>query len=103
MPNPESHAIITNPLRMQTTENNQRQWQWQLQLPALSTPPSMLSGSCSINRFGLSDMTRLLLATGRLLELYMWNRCPFMSATDLVTVSYATRRVSKSLAEAFYW
>jgi len=29
----------------------------------------------------------------------MWNRRPFMSATDLETVSYATQRVSKALAE----
>ena len=30
----------------------------------------------------------------------MWNRQPFMSASDLETVTYATRRVSKALAEA---
>jgi len=29
----------------------------------------------------------------------MWNRRPFRSASDLETVSYATRRVSKALAE----
>jgi len=33
----------------------------------------------------------------------MWNRQPFMSASDLETVSYATRRVSKALAEASHW
>jgi hypothetical protein len=33
----------------------------------------------------------------------MWNRRPFMSASDLETVSYATRRVAKALAEAPYW
>jgi len=32
----------------------------------------------------------------------MWNRWPFMSASDLETVSYATRRVAKALAEAPY-
>jgi hypothetical protein len=40
---------------------------------------------------------------GRLLELYMWNRQPFMSASDLETVSYVTRRVAKALAEAQNW
>jgi hypothetical protein len=48
-------------------------------------------------------MMRLVFAMGRLLELYMWNRLPFMSASDLETVSYATRRVAKALAEAPYW
>jgi len=33
----------------------------------------------------------------------MWTRRPFMSATDLETVSYATRRVSKALAEGPHW
>jgi hypothetical protein len=40
---------------------------------------------------------------GRLLELCMWKRWPVMSASDLETVSYATRRVSKALAEAPHW
>ena len=44
-----------------------------------------------------------MFATGRLLELYMWNRRPFMSASDLETVSYATQRVSKALAEGPHW
>jgi len=48
-------------------------------------------------------MTRLVFATGRLLELYMWNRWPFMRASDLEIISYATRRVSKALAEAPHW
>jgi hypothetical protein len=48
-------------------------------------------------------MTRLVFETGRLWELYMWNRRPCMSASDLETVSYATRRVSKALAEALHW
>jgi len=33
----------------------------------------------------------------------MWNRWPFMSASDLETVSYATRHVSNELAEAPHW
>jgi len=33
----------------------------------------------------------------------MWNRRPFMSASDLETVSYATQHVAKALAEAPYW
>jgi hypothetical protein len=33
----------------------------------------------------------------------MWNRCPFMSASDLEKVCYATRRVAKALAEAPHW
>jgi hypothetical protein len=48
-------------------------------------------------------MTRLVFATGRLLELYKWKRRPFMSASDLETVSDATRRVSKALPEAPLW
>jgi hypothetical protein len=48
-------------------------------------------------------MTHLVFATGRLLELYMWNQRPFMSASELETVSYATGRVAKALAEAPYW
>jgi hypothetical protein len=45
-------------------------------------------------------MTRLVFAMGILLELYMWNRRPFMSASGLETVSYAMQRLSKALAEA---
>jgi len=33
----------------------------------------------------------------------MWHRRPFMSASDLETVSYAMRHVTKALAEAPYW
>ena len=103
IPNPEARAIITNPLRTRATVQNQGQRQWQLQPQAVSTPRSMVSGSRSIHRFGHSDITRLVFATGRLLELYMWNRRPFMSASDLETVSCATRRVAKALAEAPHW
>jgi hypothetical protein len=48
-------------------------------------------------------MTHHVFATVRLLELYMWNRRPFMSASEVETVSYATRRVSKALAESPHW
>jgi len=48
-------------------------------------------------------MTRRVFATGRLVELYMWNRRPFMSATDMETVSYAMRCVSTALAEGPHW
>jgi len=48
-------------------------------------------------------VTRLVVATGRLLELYMWNRQRFRSATYLEMVSYAMRRVAKALAEAPQW
>jgi hypothetical protein len=101
--NPEDQAIITNPLRRQATEKNQRQRQWQLKPQAVSKLQSMVSGNRSIHRFGHLDMTRLVFATGRLLELYMWNRQPFMSASDWETVSYATQPVSKALAEAPHW
>jgi hypothetical protein len=103
IPNPEACAIITNPLRTRATKKNQRQRQWQLQPQAVSTPRSMVSGSRSIHRFGHSDMTRVVFAMGRLLELYMWNRRLFMSASDLKSLSYATRCVAKALAEAPHW
>jgi len=48
-------------------------------------------------------MTHLLFAMGRLLELYMWNRWPFMSASDLEMASYARRCVAKALAEGPHW
>jgi len=48
-------------------------------------------------------MTRLVFATSRFLELYMWNRRPFMSASDLEMVSYAMQRVVKALVEAPHW
>jgi len=94
IPNPEAHVTITNPLRTQATESNQRQRQPQV----VSTPPSVVSSSHSIHRFGHSGMTRLVFATGRLLELYVWNRRPFMSASDLEMVSYATWCAAKALA-----
>jgi hypothetical protein len=48
-------------------------------------------------------MTRLVFATGRLLELYRWNRRLFMSARDLEMVSYTTRCNAKALAEVPHW
>jgi hypothetical protein len=74
-----------------------------LQPQAVSTPRSIVSGSRTIHRFGHSDMTRLVFATGRLLELYRRNRWLFMRASDLEIVCYATRRVAKALAETSYW
>jgi len=103
IPNPESRAIITNPLQTRATERNQRQTKWQLQMQAVSTPPSVVSGSHDIHRFGHSDLTLLVFATGRLLELYMWNRRLFMSASELETLSYAMQCVAKALAEAPHW
>jgi len=103
IPNPAAGATITNPLRTRATERNQRERLWQLQPQVVYTPRSVVSGSRSIHRFGHSDMTRLVFATGRLREFYMWNRRPFMSASDLETVSCAMRRVAKALAEAPHW
>jgi hypothetical protein len=48
-------------------------------------------------------MTRLVFAMGRLLELYICNRLLFMSAIKLEMISYATRSVTKVLAEAPDW
>jgi hypothetical protein len=81
-PHPEVRTTITNPLRTLGTDRTQRQRQWQLQPQAVSTPQSVVSGSCSIHQFGHSDMTCLVFANSRLMELYMWSRLPFMSASD---------------------
>jgi hypothetical protein len=45
-------------------------------------------------------MTCLAFATGRLLELYIWNIRPVMSPSDVETVSCATQPITKALAEA---
>jgi len=45
-------------------------------------------------------MMRQVFATGRLMKLYMLNRLPFMSASNLETVSDAMRRIVKAIAEA---
>jgi len=100
IPNPESHMIITNPLKTRATERNQRQRQLQLQLQAVSTPRSIVSCSRSLDRFDPSDMTYLVFVTGRFLELYMRNRLPFSRPSDMETVSYAMRRIVKALADA---
>jgi hypothetical protein len=34
-------------------------------------------------------MIHLVFSTGRILELYMWNRWPFINASDWEMVSYA--------------
>jgi len=103
IPNPEACAIFGNPLRMRAAERNQRQKEWQLRLPVVSTPWSMVSGSCNIHWFGHSGMARHVFATGRIVELSMWNRRPFMSASVLETVSYATQCVGNTLAKAPHW
>jgi hypothetical protein len=36
------------------------------------------------------------------MELYMWNRGPFISASDLEMVSYGTQRAAKAFAAAKY-
>jgi hypothetical protein len=101
--NPEGRAIITNPLQTRATKINQRLTQWQLQLQAVSTPRSIVSSIRGIHRFGHSDMTRLVFVTGRLKELYMWNRLPIVSASELEIVSYSTQRVLKAVAKAPHW
>jgi hypothetical protein len=98
--NPESHAIITNPLRTQAAADNQRQWKLRLQLHAVSTPQTMVPSSRSFHQFGQSNIPYFTFATTRLLELHLWNRRSFISATNLETLSYATRRISKALSEA---
>ena len=103
IPDPEACAIIPYLVQTQAIERNQRQRQWQLQMQAVSTPRSVVSGSRSIHQVGHSNMTRLVFPTGRLMELYIWNRRPIMSASEVETVSYPTRHVAKSLAEAQHW
>jgi len=60
--------------------------QWQ----AVSAPQSAVSGNLSIHRFGYSDMMHYVFATGRLLELHMWNKWPFMGVCDVEMGRYAT-------------
>jgi hypothetical protein len=88
---------------MWATDKKQRWRQLQLQPQAVSTRRAIVLGSHNINRFGHSVMQRLVFATARLLELYMWNSWPFTSASALETVSYWMRRVWKALAEAPHW
>jgi hypothetical protein len=63
----------------------------------------MVFCSHTSHQFGPSEVTCLVFAKVRLLVLYMCNRQPFMSASDLVTGSYATPHISKALAEAPHW
>ena len=102
-PNPEACVIITNQLQTQATVQSQRQRQWQLQPPAVYTPRSVVSGSHSTHRSSHTDITRRVFATCRLPEHHMWIRRPFMSVSDLETVSYAMWCVAKALAEAPHW
>jgi hypothetical protein len=74
-----------------------------LQLQVVSTPQSMVSDSHTFHPFGHSDMTCLVYATGRLLELYMWNRRPLMRTSNMKMVSYGMGRTAKELAEASHW
>jgi hypothetical protein len=103
IPNPDAHGTITNPLRMRATEKNQRQRQCQFQPQVVSTPQSVVSRSRSIHRFGQSDTMRLVFTTGRLMELYMWNRWPFMSTSGLQMVRYVTQHAVKVVADAPHW
>jgi len=101
--NPEAHAIISNPMQTLATERNQTQRQRQLQSQAVSTPQSVASSSHSMHWFASLDMMRLVVATRRHLELYMWNTMLFMSASDSEIVSYTMRHVAKALAETLHW
>jgi len=103
IPNPKARTIITNPPRKPAAERNQRLRQCQLQPQAVSTPRSVVSGSRGFHQLGHSDMKRHVFATCMLLELYMWKRRPFISASDLETVCCAMQCVMKALAEAQYW
>jgi hypothetical protein len=103
IPNPDARRTIINPLPTRATEKTQRQMQYQLQPQAVCTPRSMVSSCRSIHRFGHSDMMCHVFTTGRLLEPYILNRQPLMSASDLKPVSYATQCISKALAVAPHW
>jgi len=101
--NPETRTMITNPLRTWGTYKNQGHSECQSQLQTVYTAWSMVFRSCSINRFVHSDMTWLVFATGRLVELYMWNRQRFTSGKDLKLVSDAMWRIATALAQALHW
>jgi len=102
-PNSEPHMTIPNPPTTQATEQHQRQKQWQLQLLTVSTPSSVVSGCRIIHRIGYLDMTLLDCATGRLMELNMWNRKLFKSVSNLEMVSYATLCAANPLADTPHW
>jgi DNA-binding sugar fermentation-stimulating protein len=44
-----------------------------------------------------------VLATGRLMELTMWNRQMILIASDMETLCYKTRCVVKALADVQHW
>ena len=71
-----------------------------MQLQAVSTPQSVVSGSGSIHRFVQSDITNLAFATGRLLEPWISSRRQFVSASNVEIVSDAMQRIAKDTAEA---
>ena len=48
-------------------------------------------------------MMRLVLPTGKLMDLDMWDRWLFMCGIDLEKVCYAMRRVAKAFAKAPHW
>jgi hypothetical protein len=48
-------------------------------------------------------MTSPVFALGRLLELYIWNKWPLVSASVVERVIYATRHIAKALGEAPHW
>jgi len=100
IPNPRTHPIITNPLRTRATEMNQRERQWQFQPRAVCTPRSVVSGRHRICDFGHCNMTCFVFAASRVLELYMCNRKPFMSGSNLEMVSCAMGRVANALPRA---
>jgi len=100
--NPEARVIITDWLQTGATEMSHRQRQWQLQLQEVSAPRSVVSRCRSIHWFFHSDMIYLEFAMGRPMELYMWNRWLFISASDSEMVSYATWGFAKAFSEAPY-
>ena len=100
IPNPDARATITNPLRTQSKKSGDkrkdRQWhEAQVQSQEFITPISQVVGSRSIHKYGHTDMTRLVFATSRLVERYMWKKRPFMNAMDLEMVGYKPRRILK--------
>jgi len=60
----------------------------------------MVSGSCSIDWFHHSDLMGLVCPMGRLLELYVWNRRPFMSASILPMLHH---RSAKNISVSAKW
>lgn len=96
-------GIITDPLVIQTTERYHRQWKWQLQLQAVSTPLLVVFGSHSIQQFGYLHIMDLVSAPGWLLTVKMCNRSQCMCAMDYQIIRYAMQCVAKRLVEAPYW